>query len=70
MKSSDTPFKYAEMTLQVTLQCLTERLQYFSSPTSMDVSLVGQIADAITKVSQALLSVKQLQRGNSQVQVA
>jgi hypothetical protein len=48
--------------LQESLKTLTERLKSVSSPYTMDVSQVGQTADAISKVSQALLHVQQLQR--------
>ena len=47
------------------LQSLTDRLQVVSSPGTFDATLIGQTADAISKVSQALLSVKQLQRGST-----
>lgn len=47
------------------LQSLTDRLQVVSSPGTFDATLIGQMADAISKVSQALLSVKQLQRGST-----
>ena len=47
-------------TLERSLRSLTERLNLFSSGGNVDAVMIGQTADAISKVSQALIHVKQL----------
>ncbi|GJE84707.1 hypothetical protein PsYK624_007830 [Phanerochaete sordida] len=47
--------------LQQSLRALSERLKTVSSPYGMDVALIGQTADAMSKVAQALLQLQQLQ---------
>ncbi|EJF62998.1 hypothetical protein DICSQDRAFT_103439 [Dichomitus squalens LYAD-421 SS1] len=46
--------------LECTLVVLSERLQTYASGSIIDPGPIGQTADAISKVSQALLQVKQL----------
>ncbi|KAI0758281.1 hypothetical protein BC629DRAFT_1598188 [Irpex lacteus] len=48
-------------TLEQSLKGLTERLDYLSNGQAFDANLIGQAADAITKVTQALIKVKELQ---------
>ncbi|KAH8106186.1 hypothetical protein BXZ70DRAFT_918515 [Cristinia sonorae] len=54
---------HTTLALESTMQSLTERLQSLSSAISLDVVLIGQTAEAISKVSHAILSVRELQRG-------
>lgn len=48
--------------LQQSLRALTDRLKYLSTSQGIDVVLIGQTADAIAKVSQALILVRQLEQ--------
>lgn len=48
--------------LQQSLRVLSERLKILSNPYSIDVALIGQTADAMSKVAQALLQLKELQQ--------
>lgn len=46
--------------LEQSLRSLTQRLGFFSNGNNVDVTSIGQAADAIGKVAQALMHVKQL----------
>lgn len=47
-------------TLERSMRALTEKLGFFTSGPNVDAVMIGQTADAISKVSQALTHVKQL----------
>ena len=42
------------------MRSLTQKLNFYSSGNNVDSLMIGQTADAISKVSQALMHVKQL----------
>lgn len=46
--------------LERSMRALTEKLGLFTSGPNVDAVMIGQTADAISKVSQALTHVKQL----------
>ncbi|KAI0091965.1 hypothetical protein BDY19DRAFT_983522 [Irpex rosettiformis] len=53
-------------TLEHTLEGLTERLNFLSSGQAFEVTTIGSTADAISKVTQALMKVKELQWSEQQ----
>ncbi|KAI0698929.1 hypothetical protein BC835DRAFT_1268613 [Cytidiella melzeri] len=56
----------AAETLEQTLQTLTERIHFLSASEVFDAVMIGQTADAISKVSHALMTVKELGRSERQ----
>ena len=52
--------------LEQSLRSLTQKLSFFSSGSNLDPTVIGQTADAISKVSQALMHVKQLRWSENQ----
>ena len=47
-------------TLEQSLKRLTERLKFLSNGEAFDVAMIEKTAEAITKVTQALIKVKEL----------
>ncbi|KAJ3490325.1 hypothetical protein NLI96_g1545 [Meripilus lineatus] len=51
--------------LEMSLQALTEKLRFLTKGSNIDATYIGQTADAISRVSQALMQVKQLRWNES-----
>jgi len=59
--STSSALAASAQSLELTLTSLSDRLKMLASSPVVDPSLIGQTADAIAKVAQALAQVKQLQ---------
>lgn len=51
--------------LELSLRALTEKLRFLTQGSNIDATYIGQTADAISRVSQALMQVKQLRWNES-----
>ncbi|KAI0959430.1 hypothetical protein AcW1_004253 [Taiwanofungus camphoratus] len=64
--STSSAIEASVQSLELTLHALSDRLKFLSSGPILEPSLVAQTADAISRVSQALREVKQLQSSGNQ----
>ncbi|KAF8165424.1 hypothetical protein B0H34DRAFT_793815 [Crassisporium funariophilum] len=64
--TADSVLEASSKSLQASLKALSKRLSSLSSQSALDPASIGAAADAISKVTQALANVRQLQRSESQ----
>ncbi|RDX53102.1 hypothetical protein OH76DRAFT_1454011 [Lentinus brumalis] len=66
ISSTSSALEASARSLELSLVVLSERLDAYTSAPFIDPTAIGQTADVISKVSQALTQVKQLLRSESQ----